>query len=266
MLRARALLAVGELRTRVVHFGPMRSFTGRNGFCFLLVFSIVTATVGLAEVPAKSGGTQRCGEWTVCSPPLVQPTINQSSSTATGFSSSFSPQLVPSGQHGPERWGLPVCDPKDNLTCKNECHGRFGDDFWGCVKGCLKVRCVESTENEGGAQRSSEESAGCVELASIDCRSSCGADRSSEESRCRRDCLTGKCPSANPLDVAKESSSPGALECERCIRRLGQECRAMCGSGAWIPPGGVVNGLGGLVCEKSCISVRCGVGCSFNLQ
>lgn len=264
--RQGSLLAVGELGTGVVHFLPMLSFNARNAFCFPLVFSIVTTTVGFAEVPAKSGGTERCGEWTVCSPPLVQATINQSSSTATGVTSSSSSQLVPSGQHGPERWGLPACNPKDELSCKNECHGRFGDDFWGCVQTCLKGRCIESTETDGRAQRSSEESAGCVELASIDCRSTCGEERSSEESRCRRDCLNGKCPSANQLDVAKESSSPGALECERCIRRIGLECRAMCGSGAWIPPGGVVNGLGGLVCEKSCISVRCGVGCSFNLQ
>jgi hypothetical protein len=240
----------------------MRSFNARNAFCFPLVFSIVTATVGLAEVPAQGGASKRCGEWTVCAGTPSGAPINQGSS-GTAASSSQVATTAPVTQ---ERWGLPACNPKDELSCKNECHGRFGDDFWGCVQTCLKGRCIESTETDGGAQRSSEESAGCVELASFDCRSTCGEERSSEESRCRRDCLNGKCPSANQLDVAKESSSPGALECERCIRRIGQECRAMCGSGAWIPPGGVVNGLGGLVCEKSCISVRCGVGCSFNLQ
>ena len=53
------------------------------------------------------------------------------------------------------------------------------------------------------------------------------------------------------------------LECERCVNRVRQDCRMGCASGAWLAPGDVVNGLGGLLCEKSCLSIRCGTNCTL---
>jgi len=196
---------------------------------------------------------QRCGEWTICASSAPTPTVAPTETP------------TPRASVGSERWHLPACAKSDELLCKNNCHGKFDSEYWGCVKQCLAQRCADDEKRPGADAPASTASQGCVELASLDCVSDCQDRTGAEASRCRRDCLVKGCPNASSLDIAKESGSPGALACERCMTTIGPECRAMCGSGVWIPPGGAVNGLGGLLCERSCISVRCGVSCGVGL-
>ncbi|NDC37190.1 MAG: hypothetical protein EBZ48_03960 [Proteobacteria bacterium] len=207
-----------------------------------------------AVAQPSSTGVSPCGEWTVCSAPMA---------TATAVPTA-APTVIT--RLPGERWHLPACTKDDELLCKNNCHGKFAGDYWRCVNDCLAQRCAKAGEGDGPvSEAAAQNTQGCVELASLDCVQECSGSPGAEGSRCRRDCLVSRCREANSLDIAKESASPGALACERCTARIGPECRVMCGSGAWIPPGGVVNGLGGLLCERSCVSVRCGVGCGVGL-
>lgn len=224
-------------------------------FLVLVALALGTTAAFCPSASAVPGESAGCGEWTIC------PSAIKATPTAIATPTPV-PVLRPIG----DRWNLPACTKDDDLYCKNSCHGKFGGEFWSCVKDCFGQRCSSVNAEAGSvSNEAGEEARGCVELASLDCADQCSDRSGAEASRCRRDCLFAHCRDATSADVAKEAASPGAIRCDRCTARLGPECRAACGAGRWIPPGGVINGLGGLLCERSCISVRCGVGCGVGV-
>jgi len=214
------------------------SMIRRVAFVLFCCFFSGLGAVALAE-------PDPCGEWTVCakSPPTSVPVPRQATNASE-------------------------CTDDNELTCRNKCHGQFGGEFWRCVNGCLGKSCAGSAGTSGGttsgewaAQQDTRE---CLELGSEDCKEECGSHEGTSGARCRRDCLSKKCPQSSASLIAKESASPGAVKCDRCVEQYRPECRQACAAGTWVAPSGVLTNLGGLVCEKSCLGVRCGVGCEFN--
>ena len=186
-----------------------------------------------------------CGEWTVCGAPTL------------GVPPTPTPRASANDQ-----WGLPPCTPENERTCKNKCHGSFGPEFWTCVQGCLAGICAGSGGRSGtDVWNAPDDAAGCVELASSECAEDCASREGSAGTRCRSDCLSKRCPESNRADIAREGGQPGALTCDRCISRSRPECARACYAGAGAYSG--INGLGGILCERSCLTVKCGGGCSL---
>lgn len=206
---------------------------------FFLAVTLRLTPIAVADSPQAA-----CGEWTVCPAP-----------TATA-----APTPTPKAAPLSDRWGLPACVPADDLRCKNKCHGTFGADFWNCVQGCLDTSCSVTGGRSGGeVWNAPDDAKGCVEIASYDCNSQCSDRSGASAARCRTECLQQRCPDANRLDVAREGASPGTMACDRCVDRVKSECSQSCGVGV----GGGISGIGGLICERSCLTLQCGAGCSI---
>jgi|GEM_PF-2798766 len=199
---------------------------------------VLVSTLALAPIDAESQSPEdgRC-EWANCD--------------------DQSRQSAPSGDFTTQAEERP-CDSTDRSECTDSCREEFGPDYKRCISNCLESRCSETTRRD-----QDPDSLGarvyCVEIESAACVDSCSSAPQRESARCRRDCLTQRCPAANQVDIGTESIDPGSLSCSRCKQGAVEECKRDCSMGVYIT--GRYPGLAQYGCQKACELARCASKC-----
>jgi len=162
-------------------------------------------------------------------------------------------------QAASDSFAVPKCSKTDQSSCNQNCNTHFDDDFKSCVDSCMKGRCVKAVDEEEEDKSKQNQEILCVEEQSASCDKGCSRTSGAALNRCRRACLTEKCPKADALITAKEGADPGILRCEQCRAEYTPICSRQCALGRY--RAGAAAGLINLGCEKTCIFASCSKSC-----
>ena len=157
------------------------------------------------------------------------------------------------------------CGKRDHTYCSEACRKYFDDAYHRCREDCLGDRCVEKREAKKDPDvekaQKSEDSRFCIELESEKCVQQCDSQGDSNRKlRCRRACLSDRCPNALPSDSSREALNPGSVACDRCKDSVKETCKQAC-IGGLAAGKGSFNGLMGFGCNIACAQAQCASKC-----
>jgi len=160
----------------------------------------------------------------------------------------------------------PECNSEHTTICGDECRKKFDSEHTKCKSDCLSRLCRSFMATVSGDSATDSERSTCIEFESGGCVEECSSEDGHRKLRCRRGCLSKKCPGGSQSEILKESMEPGRLKCDRCKVNMAAACKRQCYFG--IGTGQIYSDrqkIGHLGCEQLCLSTSCSQSCGASL-